>query len=209
MQDCLTFHRTELETLLLPEEAQRNAYHALLSLQSTVQHLPLTLEQKERVLAKLVYTTRSLKETEETLERWAQGVQVLSSSETQPARFLLLEKWTNLVRAFLYLRSWDVRSPPVFLLDHPALAEHRPSAILPPPETLSRLAQRIDTLWRRLALLMEREVANLHAERIDALQTLLARTQFDYADALVRQQERILENLQVLPSRQGGEEAPE
>jgi tetratricopeptide (TPR) repeat protein len=209
MQDCLAFHRTELETLLLSGETQRNAYRALLSLQSTVQHLPLTLEQRERVLAKLVYTTRSLKETEDTLERWAEGVGVLSSSETQPTRFLLLEKWMTLVRAFLYLRSWDVRSPPVFLLDQPALAEHRPSQILPPPETLSRLAQRIDTAWQRLSLLVEREVAKVHAERLDALETLLARTQFDYAEALVRQQERILENLHVPPSEEGGEQAPE
>ena len=55
-------------------------------------------------------------------------------------------------------------------------------------------------MWRRLALLLEREIANLHLDRLETLEGFLARTQFDYADALVREQERILEHLQRVPS---------
>ena len=199
MQDCLAFYRKELEALLLPPESVGQAREALKRLQSTVRHLPLSLEQRERVLAKLVYAARNLLETENTLDEWASGMLGTSSSETQPTRYLLLEKWMTLVRVFLYLRSWDDRSPAVFLLDHPSLEEHPSSPILSSQETLERVAQRIGTVWQRLALLVKREAANLHLERLEALEGLLARTQFDYADALVREQERILENLKTLP----------
>ena len=68
------------------------------------------------------------------------------------------------------------------------------------------MAERISTVWRRLALLLEREIAALHLDRQDTLEGLLARTQFDYADALVREQERILGDLQRVPSDLWGEE---
>jgi hypothetical protein len=193
--DCLVFYRTALETLLLPPEAGEDAHAALRHLESTVRHLPFSLEEKQRVLAKLAYTMRSLEDAEASLEQWADGVQEASSSETQPTRFLLLEKWMTLVRVFLSLRSWDVRSPTVFLLDHPSLKEHRPAPILSSQAMLHRMDQRLNKVWQRLRLLTEREVANLHTERLEALEGLLARAQFDYADALVREQERILDSL--------------
>ena len=203
LQDCLVFYRTALETLLLPPEAGEDAQAALRHLQSTVRHLPFSLEEKQRVLAKLTYTMRSLEDAEAILEQWADGVQEVSSSETQPTRFLLLEKWMTLVRVFLSLRSWDVRSPTVFLLDHPSLEEHRPAPILSSQAMLGRMDQRLDTVWQRLGLLTEREIANLHIERLEALEGLLARTQFDYADALVQEQERILDSLQGRAARGG------
>jgi hypothetical protein len=206
LQDCLAFHRTELEALLLPEQAGKDASHALSQLRSTVRYLPFSLQEKETVLAKLVHMQKSLHEAEGTLEKWAAGVQEVSSSETQPTRFLLLEKWMTLVRVFLYLRSWEDRSPPVFLLDDPSLEGHRPSPLLSSQETLIRMAERISTVWRRLALLLEREIAILHLNRLETLEGLLARTQFDYADALVREQERILEDLQKVPEDVGDEE---
>ena len=83
----------------------------------------------------------------------------------------------------------------VFLLDHPSLEEYRPPPILSSQAVLGRMDQRIDTVWQRLGLLAEREIANLHMERLEALEGILARTQFDYADALVQEQERILDSL--------------
>jgi len=209
LRDCLVFYRTELETLLLPPEAGEDAHAALRRLESTVRHLPFSLEERERVLAKLVYTMRTLEDAEAILEQWADGVQAVSSSETQPTRFLLLEKWMTLVRVFLSLRSWDVQSPTVFLLDHPSLAEYRPTPILSSRATLTRMEQRLDTVWQRLALLTEREIANLHLERLDTLEGLLTRTQFDYADALVQEQERILDSLKEKPPEEDAEDAPE
>jgi tetratricopeptide (TPR) repeat protein len=209
MQDCLAFYRTELEALLLPQRAELDAYDALTHLQGTVRHLPFSLEQKERVLDKILFMKKSLKGTEAIMEEWAKGVDAISSSEKQPTRFLLLEKWMTLVRVFLYLRSWDVRSPATFVLDHLPLAERRSSPILSSQEMLSRKAQRIDTVWQRLALLVEREVRNLHFERLEALEGLLVRTQFDYADALVKEQERILESLKTPLSDVDSEETPE
>jgi tetratricopeptide (TPR) repeat protein len=210
MRDCLAFYRTELEALLLPQGAEQDAYDALTHLQGTVRHLPFSLEQKEGVLAKIVFMKKSLKETEAILEQWAEGVDAISSSAAQPTRFLLLEKWMTLVRVFLYLRSWDVRSPATFMLDHLPLAERRSSStFLSSQEMLIRKAQRINTVWQRLALLVEREVRNLHFERLEALQGLLVRAQFDYADALVKEQERILESLKAPPPGVGSEEAPE
>jgi len=209
LQDCLVFYRNALETLLLPPEAGEDAQAALRHLQSTVRHLPFSLEEKQRVLAKLTYTMRALKDAEAILERWAEGVQEVSSVETQPTRFLLLEKWMTLVRVFLALRSWEVQSPTVFLLDHPSLEEYRPAPIQSSQTMLGRMDQRLDTVWQRLGLLAEREIANLHMERLEALEGLLARTQFDYADALVREQERILDSLQDGPPEGDAEDAPE
>jgi tetratricopeptide (TPR) repeat protein len=209
MRDCLAFYRTELEALLLPQRAEQDAYDALTLLQGTVRHLSFSLEQKERVLAKIVFLKHSLKETEAIMEQWAKGVDAVSTSETQPTRFLLLEKWMTLVRVFLYLRSWDVRSPAVFMLDDASLAAYRPSPILSSQEALDRKAERIDTVWQRLATLVEREVQNLHLERLEVLEALLVRAQFDYADALVKEQERILKSLKVLPSDMDSEEAPD
>jgi hypothetical protein len=209
LRDCLTFYRAELKALLLPQQAGQDAREALAHLQTTVRYLPLSLEERETVLAKLVYLRQSLRETEETLEQWADGAQEISASETQPARFLLLQKWMSLVRVFLYLRGWDVRSPTVFLLDDPSLEGYRSSPVFSTQDTLVRVAQRIDQVWERLAVLVKREVANLHVERLDTLEGLLARTQFDYADALVREQERILETMKALPREEGAEEAQE
>lgn len=209
LQDCLVFYRTALETLLLPPEAGEDAQAALRHLQSTVRHLPFSLEERQRVLAKLTYTMRSLEDAEAILEQWADGVQEVSSSETQPTRFLLLEKWMTLVRVFLSLRSWDVQSPTVFLLDHPSLEEHRPAPILSSQAMLGRMDQRLDTIWQRLGLLTEREIANLHIERLEGLEGLLARTQFDYADALVQEQERILDSLKDGPPEGDAEDTPE
>jgi tetratricopeptide (TPR) repeat protein len=209
LQDCLVFYRTALETLLLPPEAAEDAHAALRHLQATVRHLPFSLEERQRVLAKLAYTMQSLEDAEAMLEQWAEGVQEVSSSETQPARFLLLEKWMTLVRVFLSLRSWDVQSPTVFLLDHPSLEQHRPAPILSSQAMLLRMDQRLETVWQRLVLLAEREIENLHMERLDALEGLLARTQFDYADALVQEQERILDSLKDTPLEGDDGEAPE
>ncbi len=209
LRDSLAFYRTELATLLLPSETEKDAYATLTRLQDTVRHLPFSLEEKERVLAKLVYTKRSLESTLQVLEEWTAGFQGVSSSETQPTRFLLLEKWMTLVRVFLSLHSWDAQSPAVFLLDHPSLAEYRSPPILSSPERLDRVEQRIDTIWRRLALLARREIANLHMERLDALEGLLAQTQFDYADALVQEQVRILDSLKETPPGAEGEDESE
>jgi hypothetical protein len=202
LQNCLAFYRAELKALLLPQQAGQDARDALTRLQAMVRYLPFSLEEKETVLAKLVYMMQSLREAEESLEQWANGVQEISTSETQPTRFLLLEKWMTLVRVFLYLRGWDVRSPAVFLLDDPSLSEHRSSPVLSSQDTLIRVAQRIDVVWKRLAVLVKREIENLHVQRLDILEGLLARTQFDYADALVREQERILETMKTLPPEQ-------
>jgi hypothetical protein len=167
------------------------------------------LEERQRVLAKLTYTMRSLADAEEILRQWADGVQEVSLSETQPTRFRLLEKWMTLVRVFLSLRSWDVQSPTVFLLDHPSLEELRAAPILSSQATVARMSQRLETVWRRLGLLTEREIANLHIERLEGLEMVLARTQFDYADALVQEQERILDSLKEEPSERDVQEAPE
>jgi len=207
LQDCLVFYRTALQTLLLPADAAQDARAALSHLQSSVRHLPFSLEERQRVLDKLTYTMQSLEDAEESLEQWAEGVQEVSSSETQPTRFRLLEKWMSLVRVFLSLRSWDVRSPTVFLLDHPSLEEHRPPPILASQAMLRRMAQRLDTVWQRLGLLTEREIANLHMSRLEALEGLLARTQFDYADALVQEQERILDSMKEAPPEGDAEDA--
>ncbi len=209
LRDCLVFYRTEFETLLLPPESATDARAALKKLQSTVRHLPFSLEEKERVLSKLVYTMQNLEDAETILEQWAEGAQEVSSSEIQPTRFLLLEKWMTLVRTLLTLRNWEEQSPAVFLLDHPLSAEPPPDPALSAHETFERMEQRIDTTWKRLALLAEREVANLHNERLEALERLLARTQFNYADALVQEQERILDSLKQTPSGEDAEEKPE
>jgi tetratricopeptide (TPR) repeat protein len=207
MQDAMAFYRGQIQALLLPGPGERDAHDVLNRLQSTVRHLPLSLDQKETVLDKLVYTRKVLEETESVLARLAEGVQETVTCETQPTRLLLLEKWMTLVRVHLYLRSWDERSPPVFLLDHPSLAAYRPMPIPPSQDMLARVSERLDRVWRRLALLVEREVANLHLARLDVLEGLLARAQFDYADALVQEQERIVESLHGLPD-EGKEEGP-
>ncbi len=206
LQDCLDFYRREFEKLLLPPETGRDAHATLRHLRSSVRHLPFSLAQKNRVLDKLAFTMRNLEDTEAILEEWADGLQEVSSSASQPTRFLLLEKWMTLVRVYLSLRSWDVQSPTVFLLDHPSLAEHRPPPILSSMETLNRMEQRTERVWERLALLARREIANLHMNRLDVLEGLLTRTQFDYADALVQEQERILESLKE-ETKMGQEEA--
>jgi hypothetical protein len=207
LRDCLVFYRTELETLLLPPEVGEDAHAVLMRLQSTVRHLPFSLEDREKVLAKLVYTMRNLEDAQAFLEQWADGAEEVSSSETQPTRFLLLEQWMTLVRVFLTLRSWDLQSPTMFLLDHPSLAELRPTPPLFSEETFRRMEQRIETVWQRLALLAEREIADLHIQRLETLEGLLSRTQFDYADALVQEQERILDSLkEPLPEEEPKDE---
>jgi hypothetical protein len=206
LQDCLAFYRAEFEALLLPQQTNPDASHALNQLRSTLRYLPYSLRDKEMILDKLLHVQKSLEEAEGTLARWAIGVEEVSSAKTQPSRFLLLEKWMTLVRVFLYLRSWEDRSPSVFLLSHLSLAAPQPSPLLFSQENLARIEERTGTVWRRLGLLLEREIANLHLERLETLEGVLARTQFDYADALVREQERILEDLQKVPSRVGAEE---
>jgi hypothetical protein len=74
---------------------------------------------------------------------------------------------------------------------------------------LRGMEQRLETIWQRLGLLTEREIENLHMERLDTLEALLARTQFDYADALVQEQERILDSLKQGPPEGDVGEAPE
>lgn len=207
MQDAMAFYRGQIEALLLPGQEDRAAHDVLNRLQSTVRYLPLSLDQKETVLDKLVYARKILEETETVVEQVTKGVEETVTCEIQPTRLLLLEKWMTLIRIHIYLRTWDERSPPVFLIDHPSLAAYRPVPILPSQEMLTPMAERLDKVWRRLALLLEREVANLHLARLEVLEGLLARTQFDYADALVQEQERILERLHGLPD-ESGEQGP-
>jgi tetratricopeptide (TPR) repeat protein len=207
-RDTLSFYRRELETLLLPPEASEGAHATLMRLQGIVRHLPFSLEEKERVLEKLVFAMRNLEAAQSVLEQWAEGAQAVSSSQTQPTRFLLLDNWMTLVRVYLYVRNLDARSPAVFLLDHPSLAEHRP---VPPSfseGTLQRLRQHTDTLWQRFTRLAEREIENIQTRRLEVLEGLLARTQFDYADALVREQERILDRLKESGSEAEAETDP-
>jgi hypothetical protein len=209
LQDCLAFYRKEFESLLLPPRAREGAHAALMQLQSTVRHLPFSLEDRERVLVKLVHTMRALEDAQASIEAWTDGAREVSSSDIQPARFLLLENWMTLVRVFLSLRSWHGQSPAVFLLDHPSLADDRPVPPLFSENTFRRMKQRINLLWQRLTLLAEREIANLHMKRLEALEKLLARTQFDYADALVQEQERIVDSLKETPPENGTEDVPE
>jgi tetratricopeptide (TPR) repeat protein len=207
-RDTLSFYRREFETLLLPAEASEGAHATLVRLQGIIRHLPFSLEERERVLAKLVFAKRNLEAAQSVLEQWAEGAEAASSSETQPTRFLLLDSWMTLVRICLYVRNLDARSPAVFLLDHPSLAEHRPFPLSFSEEALRRLRQRTDNLWQRLTRLAEREIQNIQTRRLDVLEALLARTQFDYADALVREQERILDRLKETGSEEQDETDP-
>ncbi len=205
--EILDFYSHSFQELLLPDRESKSAHEVLGRLQSSARNLPFPLEEKERILAKILYTSKTLRENEQALHRWTAGMESLSTNGTEPSRLLLLKKWMIYVRTLMQFRSWAYKSPAVFLqTSFPALP-------LPDDTTLTyeahepRLTQRIGIIRERLSRLLLREIERLQEQRIEALERLLTKSQLYHAEALLQEQED-LQKQRPLPSEAGRNGTP-
>jgi len=200
-RDSLTFYRLALPALILetpqdPEESNRT----LTRIMGVVRYLPYPLEDRARVMQKLVHTQQALQDGEQTLRGWAQSMEEAGAGVVLPPRPLFLRLWMIYVRSLIYLRSWEDRSPSVFLL--PTLTAGSP----PVPEPLSApdarrdlLTARIAEVRQRLGDALQKEILRFCADRLSAFEKLLMDSELYYAEALLKHQKFLMKELQSLP----------
>ena len=195
----LSFYRSALQEMLLPQQMGQDAYATLRQLQSTVRHLPFPLEERNRILDKLLYAVRTLEDTDRTLQRWQEGMEDIRTSGSEPPRLILLKEWMIYVRSLILFRTWSDRSPAVFLL------ETQQSQTTVPTESLldnvrGKLGERREAVQKRLAVLLQKEIKNIHKKRLRAFEKSLIKSQLYYAESLLHKQETLLKTIQSAPA---------
>ncbi len=197
--DCLNFYQMAFQSLLFSEQDRKNAYTTLNQMQSTIRNLPGLPEERETIVTKIIFTKRIFNESEQTLHHWTEEMNSFCSSPNQPARMLLLSKWMTFVRILVDLRTWNIRSQAIFLSKSTPLPQKAISPTPLPEEICSKMIERIELIKDRLALILQREIQIMHQDRISLFENLLTKSQYYYADALIRQQKNLLQTQQKTP----------
>jgi len=201
-QDSLGFYREALWALILetPRDSRQEATKTLERLMTAVRHLPGSLEDRELIMKKLVHTQQTLQDGEQTLMRWVYLMDEAGAGDGQPPRPLLLRLWMIYVRSLIYLHSWEDRSPSVFML--PSITSEQPAgpgAISSPDGRRDLLAGRVNDCRDRLGTALQKEVRRFYVERLASFEKLLTDSELYYAEALLKHQKSLLEELQSLP----------
>ena len=190
------FYRPLLEDILFPREAGEGIQTVLRRMQSRVRHLPYAIEDRERVLQKILFTKRILQETGDALLTWAERIEKTSSILDNPTRLLLLKQWMAYARSLHELRAWRYRFPLLFLAEEPSAPDPLPVMDFPVESFQTRAGERIQAIRSMLALLVQREIQRIHRQRAGELRSLLADSQRLFAESLLFRQEGITRDLQ-------------
>ncbi|MEW6442687.1 MAG: hypothetical protein AB1640_17250 [bacterium] len=194
--DAFEFYSSLLQDILFPSQIREGIQSVLDQMQSRVRHLPYALEDRERVLRKILSTRRALQDTADTLSGWADRIERTSSKSESEVRVLLLRQWMAYARSLQELRSWRHRSPLLFMAGDTAAQEAVLSLELPIEAFEPRIGERIRTVQSRIGLMLEREMRRIHERRAGELQNLLSASQRLFAEALLIRQEEITKDLQ-------------
>jgi len=215
-QESLGAYRSVLQALVTEStaDAPRDPAAALGKLMVLVRYRSAPLEDRERILKKLVHTQQALSDIERTLQRWAQGMADAGAGDPIPPRPLLLRFWMVYVRSLVALRTWHERSPAVFLL--PEIESGRadvPGRHGNQDGGRDLLDDRMTVCRKRLETAVQEEIRRVCTRRLANLENLLLDSELYYAEALLKQQNSLLRELQSLPQGDkegdGPEERPE
>jgi len=210
-EDLQAFYRVALRDLILsPSPEDRDAYRTLSRLMTAVRHLPGSIEDREQIVKKLIYTRQTLQAAEEGLQGWERTLEGAENGSFRNPRPLLDRLWMLYVRTLLQVRGWKDRSPGVYLLPQvggPVTDEATQTDRLAAGS--AQIETRIQVLWERLAGCFQKEIQERNDRRLGSLEQLLTRSELYYAEALLKHQKSLLEELQTLPPEPEDEEAPE
>jgi len=201
LRDALDFYGKALPALILdPPQTSRDRDRALAGIMVLVRHLPYPAQERERIMKKLVHTQEVLQYGEETLLRWSQSMEEVGTGVAPPSRRLLLRLWMRYAKSLVYLRSWQERSPAVFLF--PSITtgpESEPEHLLRSYGREEVLSDRIAQVWQRLGTYLQEEILRFCGDRLAAFEALRTDSDLYYAEALLKYQESLLQELQQLP----------
>jgi tetratricopeptide (TPR) repeat protein len=208
-EEALRFYTQTFRELIgfsLPD--QRGAYDALSRLLTVVRYLPEPLEAREQIVRKLISTQEELRDAESNLDAWSRSLEDAGSGEFPSPRPLLLRLWMIYVRSLVQFRSWEDRSPAAFLLQE--ITPSKPAAPAPPAPDGRRnvLADRITQTGERLRVCYQKEARLFFEDRLASFERLLTDSELYYAEALLKQQKSLLQELQSLPPEEEPSPSP-
>ncbi len=209
-EELRPFYQQALQAvILLPSGDKQDAFETLNRLMTVVRYLPGSIEERGLILKKLVYTKKSILDAEQNLRRWAHTMEGTGSGEFQNPRPLMDRLWMIYVRSLIHFRTWEERSPGTFLLPQIIPEPSEDAAAAPPPaERQELLANRIQTLWQRLDGFFRKEIRTFNEERLASFEKLLTDSELYYAEALLKHQKSLLDELQDTPRQPDEENAP-
>jgi len=191
----LAFYRSLFQRILLPGNEGEDMYAVLEKLQSSVRNLPLPLEVRRKVLTKLLYAKGILREDDRTLLRWSAGMEEVTKASHEPLRMVMLRAWITYVRTLVDFRTWEDRSPAVFLKEgRPREQARSPSSAI---ETARKMLEdRLDESGERLVFILEQEIEQIRAQMLKTFEEIFAESQLYHAEALLHKQEALLKTFQ-------------
>ncbi len=198
-KERLAFFRSLFQKMLLPEHEGKDAYTVLHQMQSTVRNLPFSIEVRRKILTKILYTKKSFRENDLTLHRWSAGMEEAAKTTHQPPRLVMLRAWMTYVRTLVEFRTWEDRSPGVYMKESQPLNREQDLSSLY-ESTQLMILDRLDKAEKRLRRLLEQEIEQIHDQMLETLEAVFAESQLYHAEALLHKQEALLEAFKSSPA---------
>jgi len=202
------FYRSLVEDILFPPAKEAETQAFLDRLQSFVRYLPFSLEERRKILEKLLSFRRSIEETAMGLADTSSRIETLAGASPSPTEQVRLRVWMAYARSLAELRILRDGSPLYLLAEAscPEIVASAPDLSIESFE--SRFSERVDQLRGLLLAALERHVRKFHRERVVELRRLVADSRRMFADSLLLRQREITEDLSA-PDAEKAQAPPE
>lgn len=189
------FYRSLVEDILFPPVTGADTQASLDRLQSSVRHLPFSLEEREKILEKILSFRRSIEQTATGLADTSSRIETLAGASQSPTEQVRLRVWMAYARSLAELRILRDGSP-LFLLAEESFPESvAPASDISIEPFETRVTERVDQLRGLLLTALERHVSRFHRDRVVELRRLLADSRRLFADSLLLRQREITRDL--------------
>lgn len=203
---AVSFYRSLLEDILFPPARGAETRALFERLQSTVRHLPCPLEDRNRVLERLLSCRRSIEETQAALTDASLRMETVAAVPQGKTAGIQLGLWVAYARNLAELRTLTDGSPLLLLAEK--LSSESPSSTfdLSVDSFESRVSERVREVRGLLVAALERHIRSFHRERVSDLRRLVADSRRMFADSLLLRQQEIVRDLSA--SDPGKAQAP-
>ncbi len=200
---AVSYYRSLVEDILFPPAKAAETRAFFDGLQSTIRHLPYPLEDRNKVLERLLSCRRSIEETRTALTDASLRMETLAGAAQGPTAGVRLGVWMAYAKSLAELRMLRDGSPLLLLAEDPSSESASPASDLSVDSFESRVSERIRVLRGLLLAALERHVSNFHKERISELRRLVADSRRMFADSLLLRQQEITRDLSSSHAEQG------
>lgn len=200
---AVSFYRSLVEDILFPPAKGAETRALFDGLQSTIRHLPYPLEDRNKVLERLLSCRRSIEETQAGLADASLRMETLARAAQGPTAGVRLGVWMAYAKSLAELRMLRDGSPLFLLAEGPSSASASPASDLSVDSFESRVSERVHQLRGLLLSALERHVRNFHGERISELRRLVTDSRRMFADSLLLRQQEITRDLSSSDAEKG------